>query len=173
MRFLKFALVLALAAAAQFAGTRLVPAFPLAVDLFLVLTILVARSGRPVDGMLAGLAAGWTADALTVGPFGIHGLADTVVGFATARVAQQLVVQRKSSQALIFAAAAAVHSGLLALLGLAFDPARELPSLAWLPVKAAATALLGLAWTGLAGTARARWSRRRRRRPSGTVELGR
>ncbi|HSM12873.1 MAG TPA: rod shape-determining protein MreD [Thermoanaerobaculia bacterium] len=173
MRFLRLALALAAVAALQFAGTRLVPAFPLAVDLFLLLTVLVARAGRPVDAMLTGLAAGWTADALTVGPFGIHGLADTVVGYATARVAQQLVVQRKSSQALVFAAAAAVHAGLLVLLGLAFDPTRELPSLAWLPVKAAATALLGLAWTGFAETVRLRWSRRRRRRPSGTVDLGR
>jgi len=173
MRFLRFALALAGATALQFAGTRFVPGFPYAADLFLVLTVLVASAGRPVDGMFAGLAAGWTADALTVGPFGIHGLADSVVGYATARVAQQLVVQRKSSQALVFAAAAATQSGLLALLGLAFDPARELPSLVWLPVKAAATALLGLAWTGLAATARARWARRRRRRPSGTVGIGR
>jgi len=173
VRVLRFALALAAATALHFAGTRLFSAFPLAADLFLVLTVLVARSGRPVDAMFAGLAAGWTADALTVGPFGIHGLVDTVVGFATARVAQQLVVQRKSSQALVFAAAAAVHSGLLALLGLAFDPARELPSLVWLPVKAATTALLGLAWSGLAETGRARWTRRRRRRRSGTVEIGR
>lgn len=172
MALARFLLALAASVLVHFAGTRLFPAFPLAVDTFLLLTVLVARNGRSETAMFAGLAAGWAADALTGGPFGIHGLADTVVGFATAQASRQLVVQRRSSLASIFAAAAAVHSALLALLDMAFDPQRELPSLAWLPVKVATTALLGLAWTGLSAAARQRWARRRRR-PSGTLTLDR
>lgn len=173
MRFARFALGLAAAALLHFAGTRATASFPLAADLFLVVTVLVARAGRPVEAMFAGLVCGWTADALSGLPFGLHGLADTVVGFGTARVAQQLVVQRRTSLLSIFAAAAAAQSALLAVLIAVFVPDGGLPSLAWLPVKVASTALLGLAWAALAAAVAARWSSRRRKRPSGIVTPGR
>ncbi len=172
MPLLRFVLALAAAALAHFVGARAFAHFPLAVDLFLLVTVLFARSGRPVPAMFAGLAAGWTADALSGGPFGLHGLADTVVGFAAARAAQQLVVQRKTSLLFVFAAAAAAHSALLAGLALAFLPGVGLASLVWLPVKVASTALLGLAWTQLAATTTRRWSARKGR-PRGHLTLGR
>lgn len=172
MPFLRFVLALVAAALAHFVGARAVSYFPLAVDLFLLVTVLYARNGRPVPAMFAGLAAGWAADALSGGPFGLHGLANTVVGYGTARAAQQLVVQRKSSLLFVFAAAAAAHSALLAGLALIFQPGLGLTSLVWLPVKVASTALLGLAFTQLAAATGRRWSARKRR-PTGTLTLGR
>src|SRR5690606_24872536 len=96
-------LLAAIAAAAlvAVAGARLSPLFPLVVDPFLLVAVVVARAGRPLPAMLAGTAAGWAADALSGGPFGLHGLADGLVAYGTARAAQQLVVQRKSSLAAV------------------------------------------------------------------------
>jgi rod shape-determining protein MreD len=173
MPFARFLLGLAVAAVAHFVGTRALPVFPLAVDLFLVVTLLVARSGRPVPAMFAGVVCGWAADALAGGPFGIHGLADTIVGFGSALAAQQLVVQRKTSLLSVFAAGAAAQSAILAGLAIVFLPGGDLPALAWLPVKVATTAVAGLAWTGVAAAVSLRWSRRRRKRPSGVVNLDR
>jgi rod shape-determining protein MreD len=173
MRLVRFALGLAAAALLHFAGARASSFFPLAADLFLVVTVLVARSGRPVEAMFGGLVCGWAADALSGLPFGLHGLADTMVGYGTARIAQQLVVQRRTSLLSIFAAAAAAQSALLAVLIAVFVPGGGLPSLVWLPVKVASTALAGLAWAALAATVARRFAARRRRRPSGTLTLGR
>jgi len=173
MPFARFLAGLALAAFVHFLGTRALPTFPLAADLFLVVTLLVARSGRPVPAMFAGLACGWAADALAGGPFGLHGLADTMVGFGSALAAQQLVVQRRTSLLSVFAAGAAAQSAILAGLAIVFLPGGDLPALAWLPVKVTTTALAGLAWTSLAAAVDRRWSRRRRKRPSGVVHLDR
>jgi rod shape-determining protein MreD len=173
MALARFFAGLAAAALVHFVGTRALPWFPLAADLFLVVTLLVARGGRPVPAMFAGLLCGWTADALAGGPFGIHGLADTIVGFGSALAAQQLVVQRKTSLLSVFAAGAAAQSAILAVLAIVFLPGVDLPALAWLPVRVSTTALAGLAWTSLAAAIARRWSRRRRKRPSGVVNLDR
>lgn len=147
MRFLRFLGALAAAALMHFLGTRLWPAFPQAVDLFLLVAALEARHGHPATGMLAGLSCGWTMDAIAGGPFGLFGLADTVVGYFTARAAQQLVVQRTSGLTALFAAGAAAQQVILSGLAMLFRDQVELPDPRWLAVKVAATALLGLAWT--------------------------
>lgn len=147
MRFLKFLGAMAAAALLHFLGSRLWPAFPQAADLFLLVAALEARHGNPATGMFAGLACGWTTDALTGGPFGLFGVADTVVGYFTARAAQQLVVQRTSGLTALFAAGAAAQQAILAGLALLFRDEVELPDPFWLTVKVAVTALLGLAWT--------------------------
>lgn len=171
MPVVKLALALAAAALVHFAGVRLWPAFPLAVDPFLVVAVAAGRSGRPVPAMFAGMAAGWATDALAGGMFGLHGLADTVVGFGTARAAQQLVVQRRTSLAAVFAAAAAAQTAILALLSLVFPGGYGLPSPFWLIVKVATTAALGLAWTALAAAVSRGWSARRRKPGSGIWKL--
>jgi hypothetical protein len=81
------------------------------------------------------------------------------------------VVQRKSSLAAVFGAAAAAQGAIVALLGLVFAPGRELPSPLWLAIKVAATAALGLTWTSLAAAIGRRVAARRR--PSGTLTVGR
>lgn len=161
MAFVKFLAGLAVAALLHLIGTRATPLFPLAVDLFLLTAILEARHGRPLGGMLAGLAAGLAADGLTGGPYGLYGFADTAVGYGVARAAQQLVVQRTTSLAAIFAAGAAAQQALLAALSLVFRPAGELPGFEWLLVKVATTALLGLAWTRAVEVLFARFAARR------------
>lgn len=168
----RFLAALAVAALAAVAGARLSPLFPLVVDPFLLVAVVIARAGRPVPAIVAGTAAGWAADALSGGPFGLFGLADGLVAYGTARAAQQLVVQRKSSLAAIFAAAAAAQGAIVALLGMVFAPGRELPSPLWLAVRLGVTALLGLAWTGLAAGVGRRFAARRRR-PAGTLPSAR
>jgi rod shape-determining protein MreD len=166
---LRFVLGLLAAAFAHFAATRLLPSFPLAVDLFLVATVLVGRGGRPIPAMFAGLVAGWASDALTGAPFGLHGLANTAVGYGTARAAQQLVVQRPTSLLAVFAAAAAAQSAILVLLELAFVPGAELASPLGLAAKVVSTALIGLACTAAGAAVSRRWFARRRR-PQGTLD---
>ena len=121
--------------------------------------------------MFAGLVAGWSRDALSGGPFGLYGFADTAVGYGTARAAQQLVVQRRTSLLAVFAAAAAAQSAILTVLELVFVPDAELPSPVWLAAKVGSTALLGLAATALAAAVARRWSSRRR--PKGAFDPGR
>ncbi len=164
MRFLKFVAALAAAALLHFAGARLLPNFSLAVDLFLLVVALEARHGNPVAGMFAGLAAGLLADGLSGGPFGLYGFADTAVGFGIARAAQQLVVQRTSSLAGVFAAGAAAQQAILAALALVFRDHAELPDPLWLLVKVATTAFLGVAWTASANAVASRLSFRRANR---------
>ena len=147
MRLVRFLAALAAAAVLQFAGTRLWPAFPRAVDLFPLVAMLEARHGRPVSGMFAGMTAGLIADALSGGPFGLHGFANTAVAYGTGRAAQQLVVQRNTSLAAIFAAGAAAQQAILAALALVFRDRAELPDPFWLPVQVGSAAFLGLAWT--------------------------
>lgn len=147
MRFLKFVAGLTIAALLHFAGARLIPNFSQAVDLFLLVVALEARHGSPMAGMFAGLAAGLLADGLSGGPFGLYGFANTAVGFGIARAAQQLVVQRTTGLAGVFAAGAAAQQAILAALALVFRDHAELPDPLWLLVKVGTTALLGLAWT--------------------------
>lgn len=150
MRFAKFLAALAAAALLHFVGSRLWPGFPRAADLLLLVAMLEARHGKPVAGMFAGLASGLLADGLSGGPFGLFGFANTVVGYGTARAAQQLVVQRTSGLAALFAAGAAAQQAILALLAFVFRDRVELPDPVWLPVQVATAALLGLAWTAAA-----------------------
>jgi rod shape-determining protein MreD len=132
--------------------------------------VIVARSGRPLEALLAGIAAGWTADALAGTPLGVNGLADSAVGYAAALVAQRLVVHRRSSLAGVFAAAAAAQGAILALLALLFLDGRELPGPGVVLLRAATSALAGLAWSQAAGAV----NRRLRRKPgprSGAPDL--
>lgn len=147
MAFARFLAALAVAVLLHLAGTRVEPLFPLAVDLFLLVALLEARHGRPSGAMLAGLAAGLVADGLTGGPYGLFGFANTAVGYGVARAAQQLVVQRSTSLAAVFAAGAAAQQAILAGLALVFRPGAELAGPEWLLAKVATTALAGLAWT--------------------------
>jgi rod shape-determining protein MreD len=168
--FVKFAAGLALAALLHVAATRIYPGWPVVVDLFLVVTVIVARRGQPLAALLAGVAAGWTADALAGGPLGINGLADSAVGYTAALVAQHLVVHRRSSLAGVFAAAAAAQGAILALLGTLFLAGHELPGVGIVALRAATAALAGLLWTQLAGAVGRRF-RRRRAVPGGAPEL--
>ncbi len=136
MRILRFLAALVAVICLQLFGSWLYPSFPRAFDLFLVLTVLCALRGNSAIGLLAGMAAGLSADALSAGPYGLFGFTNTLIGYTTARVSQRLVIQRASQYFLVTAAAIVVQQLLLtALASLLFDHGR-LPDLAWLPIKA-------------------------------------
>jgi rod shape-determining protein MreD len=169
MPAVRFFLGLLLAAALHAVGTRVAPGFPRAVDLFLVTTVVVARHGRPEGGLFAGLVAGYAADALSGGPFGLNGFADAAVGYGAALAARNLVVARPGSIAALFALGAAAQGALLYLVAalVVAGPAR--PDLLGLALKVGSSALLGLAWIRLAAAAERRLPGRRSR-PSGAIE---
>ena len=144
MRALSFLLTLAVAAGLHLAGLVLFPGFARAVDLLLVVVVLFARDGRVNTATVGGSIAGLVADGLAGGPFGLHGFADTLVGYTAARVAQQLVVQRSSGVILVFTLASALQQAVLAALAVLLLPAAELPTAPWMIFKAAATGVVGL-----------------------------
>lgn len=161
MRIARFVAGLLLATALQAAGTRLLPGLPQWVDLFLVVTVVAARHGDQEGGLFAGLAAGWAADALSGGPFGLFGFANAAVGYGAATAARNLVVARPGSIAALFALASAAQSILVLLLALVGLAGPSLPASLPLLVKVATSALLGLAWLRLQAQVGARFRRRR------------
>jgi rod shape-determining protein MreD len=168
--FFRFFAGLLFAVALQAAGTRLLPGLPQWVDLFLVVTVVAARHGHPEGGLFAGLAAGWAADALSGGPFGLFGFANSAVGYGAAYAAKNLVVARTGSIAALFALASAAQSILVVLLALSGLAGPALPSPVALAVKVASSALLGLGWIRLERALAGRL-RRRRGRPSDAIQL--
>jgi len=161
----RFLAGLALAVVLHAAATLVAPSFPVYCDLFLVATVVAARHGHVERALVAGSLAGWAADALAGGPFGLFGFADATVALATALAARRLAVERSGSLVALFAAAGAAQGLLLRLLGFAVVPDLELPGLAALVVRALVTAFAGPAWIGVLAAFGARW-RRWRGRPS-------
>lgn len=158
MRTLRFFLGLALALLAHFVGVRLVPQFPLAVDLFLVVLVFQGMDGDALAGLLAGVLIGLVQDTLGGGIYGLYGVTDTVVGYATAKVAQRVVIQRSTGVMLAFTLASAAQQVLLAFLALVVFPDPVLPQPAWALLRVATTAVIGLlVWTAL-GAWRARYA---------------
>lgn len=145
MRALRFAVALMIAALLQFVGMQLFPWFTLAVDFFLVITVFHALDGSTMAGMLGGCVAGLLTDALTGGPFGLFGFANTVVGFGTATAALRLVIQRASSSLLVFCLAAAAQQTVVLILALLLLPSPGAPDVRWIAVKVATSGVLGLA----------------------------
>ena len=145
MRALRFIVALGIAAILQFVGMQLFPWFTLAVDFFLVIAVFHAMDGATVAGMLGGCLAGLLTDALTGGPFGLYGFANTVVGYGTAHTALRLVIQRASSSLLVFCVAAAAQQAIVLALALLLLPMPGAPDLGWIVVKVVTTGVLGLA----------------------------
>jgi rod shape-determining protein MreD len=168
MTAVRFALGVVLAAFVHLAGTAVWSGFPVVADPFLVAAVVAGLAGRPERALVAGTVAGWAADALAGGPFGLYGFADAAVAYATALAAQRIVVDRPATAAGLFAAAAGAQGGLLMALGLVFRGAGETLAPLELLLRGATTAALGLGWLALARAAASRW-RRRGRRPSGGV----
>jgi rod shape-determining protein MreD len=124
---------------------QLFPWFTLAVDFFLVIVVFNALDGSTLAGMTGGCAAGLLTDALTGGPFGLFGIANTVVGYGTATAAQRLVIQRASSSLLVFCLAAAAQQAVVLALALLLLPSPGAPDVRWIAVKVATSGVLGLA----------------------------
>jgi rod shape-determining protein MreD len=142
-RALQFAGALVAALLLHLVGTRLVPEWPLAVDLMLLVVVFNALDGRTFSGLMGGLLAGWVTDALTGQAFGLFGLVDTIIGYSAAFAVQRIVIQRPAGAALLFSLAAACQQGLVLGLSLLLLSAPEIPAYPWLLVKAAVTGVLG------------------------------
>ena len=145
MRALRFAAFLAAALAVHFLGTYLFASFPVAFDVFLVVAVFHALDGKLVAGLLGGAAAGLLTDTLTGGPWGLFGIADTLVGYGTALAALRLVIQRASGVLLLFGLAAAGQQAVLTLLVVVFFAAGEHPAFVSVLLKVVTSGVLGLA----------------------------
>lgn len=132
------------------AGVWAIPEFARAIDLFLVVTVLYglraeSAGGSSLGGLGGGLVAGLVQDVLTAGPFGLHGFANTLVGYGAARLTQRLVIERPSGVLLVTAAASLVQQAILASLVLLLLPERELPEPMWIGIRAAGCGIVGMA----------------------------
>jgi rod shape-determining protein MreD len=124
---------------------RLFPAVAGMVDLFLVAVVLNALGGNSLSALTFGFVAGLVKDALTHGPFGLFGFADTIVGYLTARLAQRLVIQRATGVLGVVALAAALETVIVIGLTLLLLPSPELPNPLWVAARSGACGVLGMA----------------------------
>lgn len=136
MRVLRFVLGLAAAVVVHAVGVRLVPHWSQVVDLFAVVVTLNALGGNSLGGLGGGVAAGMAQDALTGGMFGLYGFADTIVGYAVARAAQRLVIERAIGVFPVAAAASLVQQAIVVGLTVLLLPEPRLPDLGWVAARA-------------------------------------
>lgn len=142
MAAVRFLVALALALAGHVVGAWLVPELPRVLDLFLVVTVLNALGGSSASGLLGGTAAGLTHDALSGRLFGLHGFADTLVGYAVARAAQRLDLAGPGAVLVTVALATLLEEAVLVLLAvLLTDP--QPPDPLWVVVEALANGAVG------------------------------
>ncbi len=139
------------------------PRIPAYLDAPLLFVLRVAARGELVSGLVAGVLSGWVADTLQGGPYGLLGSANTVVGFAVARLAQLLVLERRLFQLALFSAAVAGQGALVALLLALFrEPTTTVDPLQ-LAIRTAVTAPIAVLWLALERSFKARLAQRRPR----------
>jgi len=158
LRILRFFLGLALALLVHFVGVRLAAQFPLAVDLFLIVLVFQGIDGDALAGLLSGVLIGLVQDTLGGGIYGLYGVTDTVIGFATAKVAQRVVIQRSTGVMLAFTLASAAQQVLLAALALVVFPDPVLPQPLWALLRVGITAVIGLTLWTMLGSWRSRYA---------------
>lgn len=142
MGVLSYVAGLALALGVHAIGAWLTPEMPRVLDLFLVVTVLNALPGSSAAGLLGGTAAGLTHDALSGRLYGLHGFADTLVGYAVARAAQRLDLAGPGAVLVTLALATLLEEAVLVLLALLLtDP--QPPEPVWVMVEAVANAVVG------------------------------
>lgn len=173
MRTVKYLLAVVAVAGLQLLGLELVPSFSLAFDLLLVLAVFVSLAAGPVRGMLAGSVAGLAQDALTGGPFGLHGFADTFIAWLAGRLRHRIVIQQPLQVGLLFALAAGFQQALLVLLQYVMVPGSEPPKPGAVALRIATTGIAGLVAFAVNDWLRRRvrrWRRSRRQRLSLELE---
>ncbi len=144
MPAVRFLIALAAVVALHFVGARISDDLPRLLDLFLVMVVFYGLQGDLILGLAVGLLVGLVTDAVTGGLYGLHGFADTIVGYGTAYAAQRLVIRRPPGIFLMFALAAAAQQAILVglVVMLLADPA--LPDLTWMLIRVAATGVAGV-----------------------------
>lgn len=165
MAVVKFAVALLFALGVHVGGTWLLPELPRVLDLFLVVTVLNALGGSSIGGLLGGTVAGLTHDALSGRLYGLHGFADTIVGYAVARAAQRLDLEGPGAVLVTVGLATLLEEAVLVLLALLFT-APEPPDPVWVMIELLANGAAGTILYLLAGRARSLRERAERRRMS-------
>lgn len=166
MKALRFLAGLALTVLAHLALVRWFPAAPRSVDLFLVFLTYHAIGVTSPGGMLVGLAAGLAADAVSGNPFGLFGLAGTLVGYGVARLTQHVVIERAASAFRLFLAASVVHQALAVCLTLLVLPHPKIPDWLAVVVRATTSGALGVVLFAIRRSVRRRIGRWQEARPS-------
>lgn len=165
MPVVKFALALLFALGVHGVGTWILPELPRVLDLFLVVTVLNALGGSSLGGLAGGTVAGLTHDALSGRLYGLHGFADTIVGYAVARAAQRLDLEGPGAVLVTVGLATLLEEAVLVLLALLFT-APEPPDPVWVMVELLANGAAGTILYLVAGRARSLRERAERRRMS-------
>jgi rod shape-determining protein MreD len=166
MGLVRFATALALAVFVHMVGLKVWPTLSLAINPFVVLLAFYALRAGPLAGLATGVLVGIIEDSLSGGLFGLHGCADTVVGFSLAAVAQRVVIDRTTGVFLAATAASSVQQGILICLELLLFADPEVPDLLWVVAQALSCGLFtAVCFSGL-GQWRARYESWRRYRGS-------
>ena len=166
MPAVRFILSLAAVVALHFVGAQLSSDLPRVLDLFLILVVVYAVGGDLLVGLSVGLVAGLTTDAVTGGLYGLHGFADTIVGYGTAFAAQRLVIRRPLGVFLMFALASAAQQAILVGLVVMLLAEPALPGLTWTLARVAATGVVGVSFVVIRRNALGRYQSWRRTRTS-------
>lgn len=166
MRPRTFFAALAAAVLLHLLATRLFPGFPRILDLFFLLTALNGLRGNSLGGLLGGMACGLTHDVFSGAPYGLHGFADTLVGYATARIAQRVATRRPAGLLLIVLSAAILQQGVLLLLGMGLMSELNPPEPLWLGLRALLSSLATLAMEVMSRRLQVRITEARRNRRS-------
>lgn len=165
----RFAAGLAAVSLVELLLAEVLPAAGDTVDLFVLLVVLNGFSGNSLQGVAGGLAAGLVQDVLSTSPFGLHALACCVVGYGVARLAQRVDTGQRIVASLLVAVGALVQQaialGLLAMLEIAGSGGGTA-----VPLRVAATTVVGLPGVWLANRVQS-WSDERRRLKEGRTRL--
>ncbi len=165
MRALRLILGLAVALGVHLVGARLMPDLPRVLDLFLVVVVLNALDATSLVGLSTGLGAGLVKDALSGRLYGLHGFADTMVGYAVARAGQRLDLASPGAVLVTVVLATLLQEATLVVLAYLFtDP--EPPEPLWVLVEAVVNGVAGALLFSLAGRLRNLRETSRRRRAS-------
>lgn len=145
MGALKVIAAVALAILAHFVAMALVPGAARLVDFPLVVVVLYALAGRSLPALFVGLAAGLVYDSLANGPFGLFGFADTIIGYAAARIAQRLVIQRPTGVLAVVAFASALQQAIVVVLTYLLLPVAASSDPLWIVLaRCGSTGLIGM-----------------------------
>lgn len=150
---------------------QLWPELAQTLDVFLVLVVLYGLGGNSLASLFAGMLVGMVHDTLTNNPFGLFGIAGTIVGYSTARLAQRLVIQRPTGVLAVVSFAAALQEAIVVGLVVLLLPDPQLPTPLGVAMKAGLCGVLGM-FLHIAGKRWRAGSEARRRNRMSRLRLG-
>ena len=129
MRALRFVAALVTALIAHLLLVALAPPVARVIDAFLLAIVYTAMTARPGAAAAGGAAIGLVEDALGGGLYGMHGFAGTLVGFAMAKTARLVDLQKSYYIGLFFACAVLLQQLVLQALLVLLMQRPPLPSI--------------------------------------------